>query len=337
MGLVKPPPVPWDIPLFLFNPNNKPNTFRYVCGREWVSVELETSGGWSESCFVAWRGVFCVRVCVSCSMSHIVIAPILGLIDLCASFSSIHLCGGQRPQQQTNITPTMTTIQRSILHLLYIRSQTGQPLVILVVRNFLTAFPASHADKHVAYHQPKGTQALPPQLQPPENNWRQVRDEYLEKSMTTWREMIRYWKKGGTNGTITPGSDYYRVGLILPFEWMMDPLRGPGLVQQLADLYRQVGFDVDLPSSSSSSSSSYIPCLWYQVASKEWHRQEELHSDYIPGYTVAQRDLMVREMEEEWQEEQDDPVLNILLQEYKGQILRETRIEADPTSSSSMR
>jgi hypothetical protein len=96
----------------------------------------------------------------------------------------------------------------------------------------------------------------------------------------------------------------------------------------LADLYRQVGFDVGLP----SSSSSYIPCLWYQVASKEWHRQEELHSDYIPGYTVAQRDFLVREMEEEWREEQDDPVLNVLLQEYKEQILRETRID-DPSSS----
>ena len=150
--------------------------------------------------------------------------------------------------------------------------------------------------------------------------------------------MIQYWKKGGINGTTPtttasrPGSDYYRIGLILPFEWMLDPLRGPGLVQQLADLYQQVGFDVVVPSSSSSS--SYIPCLWYQVASKEWHRQEELHSGYIPGYTVAQRDLMVREMEEEWQEEQDDPVLNVLLQEYKGHILRETRIEEDPTSSS---
>ena len=112
---------------------------------------------------------------------------------------------------------------------------------------------------------------------------------------------------------------------------MLDPLRGPGLVQQLADLYQQVGFDVVVPSSSSSP--SYIPCLWYQVASKEWHRQEELHSEYIPGYTIPQRDFMLREMEAEWQEEQDDPVLNILLQEYKQQILRETKIDDQLSST----
>jgi hypothetical protein len=135
--------------------------------------------------------------------------------------------------------------------------------------------------------------------------------------MGTWRKMIRYWKSGGAG-------QYYQVGLVLPYEWMVDPIKGPMVVQQLADLYRQVGFEVAPPSD--------IPCIWYQMASKEWKRQEQLLTDYIPGYTAAQRDFMLAQIEEEWNEEKDDPVLKILLQEYKDQILTETRIDVPATS-----
>jgi len=205
--------------------------------------------------------------------------------------------------------------------------------VILVVRNFLTAFPASHIDKHIAYHNGKG--------QPPEENWRNVRDEYLESSIKSWRHMINYWMNvGGGNDGEDDGSStigpYYKVGLILPYEWMLDPIRGPMLIQQLADLYQRVGFDVLLPlrtnatSSSSSSEPTHdevIYCIWNQMSTKENKRQEELVSAYKPGYTKSQQDLMIHHMEEGWKEYQNDPVLKILFQEYKDQIVKEIRIE----------
>jgi hypothetical protein len=148
--------------------------------------------------------------------------------------------------------------------------------------------------------------------------------------MGTWREMIRYWTKGGAG-------PYYRVGLILPYEWMLDPMRGPRLVQELADLYRRVGFDIVVPPTTPTPTATTMvdemSCLWYQMASKEWKRKNELVSDYLPGYTVTQRDFMIRQLDEAWQEHQEDPVLKILLQEYKDQIVRETRIDVPATSS----
>ena len=70
---------------------------RRVGGGRAVSVELEISGGWLES----WP-VLCSCV-VSCSMTHNVIAP---YVTATTTTTNKH-------------TPTMTTIQRSILHLLF--------------------------------------------------------------------------------------------------------------------------------------------------------------------------------------------------------------------------
>lgn len=135
--------------------------------------------------------------------------------------------------------------------------------------------------------------------------------------MASWRELIRYWtmnETGRTNG-------YYQVGLVVPFEWMLDPLQGPPLMERLAVLYRKAGFET-LPSSD-------IPCVWYHMASKELQRQKELLSEYIPGYTITQREYMLKQVEEMVQDYKDDkdPFLKVLLQEYKDQILHDTRID----------
>lgn len=181
-------------------------------------------------------------------------------------------------------------------------SQTAnfQPWVVFAIRNFATAFPASHTDKNIAYHGAKG--------QAPEEQWRKVRDQYLESSMESWRDMIRWWKT----------AEYYQIALYLPFEWLLSPTRGPGVVHELAQVYERAGFQV--------APSDDISCIWYQMASREWQRQDAL-TQYVPGYTIEQRDFLVRQLEEQINETRHDIPLTSLLEEYKEDILRNTRLD----------
>ena len=181
-------------------------------------------------------------------------------------------------------------------------SQTAnfQPWVVFAIRNFATAFPASHTDKNIAYHNAKG--------QASEEEWRKVRDQYLESSMESWRAMIRWWQT----------AEYYQIALYLPFEWLLSPTKGPGVVQELARVYERAGFQV--------APSNDIPCIWYQVASQEWQRQEALY-EYIPGYTLEQRNFIVRQFEEQINETSHDPTLTSLLEEYKVDVLRNTILD----------
>lgn len=184
-------------------------------------------------------------------------------------------------------------------------SQTDnfQPAVIFSIRNFATAFPAGHADKNIAYHGAEG--------QPPEEQWRKVRDQYLQGGLQTWKDMIRWWR----------AADYYRIALYLPFEWLLSPTKGPQLVQQLADVYQQAGFEVAPPED--------IPCIWYQTAQKEWRRQEQLMQYYTPGYTKEQRDFILKEFDglvEELESSSNDldRALIDLIRNYKQDILAPT-------------
>lgn len=181
-------------------------------------------------------------------------------------------------------------------------SQTAnfQPSVIFVIRNFATAFPASLSDKNTAYHNAKG--------QAPEEEWRKVRDQYLESSMESWRAMIRWWKT----------AEYYQIALYVPFEWLLSPTKGPRVVQELAQVYERAGFQV--------APSEDIPCIWYQMASQEWQRQDALN-EYIPGYPLEQRDFIARQFDEQINETRHDLALTTLLQEYKEDALRSTRLD----------
>jgi hypothetical protein len=145
-----------------------------------------------------------------------------------------------------------------------------QPSVIMAIRNPRDAFPGGFTDKGIAYHNAVG--------QPPERNWRKARDEYYKGAVKTWKDMIEWWT---TN-------DYYHVALFIPFERLLHPTTGPDLVQRLADVYREAGFEVAPPSD--------MPCVWYNAVKSEWKRQDAL-TEYVPGYRVAQRDYLLSELQ----------------------------------------
>ncbi len=181
-----------------------------------------------------------------------------------------------------------------------LQTSNFQPSVIFAIRNFMTAFPASHTDKNMAYHGAKG--------QAPEEQWRKVRDQYVESSMESWRSVIRWWRT----------AEYYKIVLYLPFEWLLYPTKGPGLVQQLANNYQKAGFEVASPED--------IPCIWYEVASKEWKRQEELNL-YTPGYTKEQQIFILNQLDEQIEEIKDDTTLTSILLDYKKEVMHNTKFD----------
>jgi hypothetical protein len=213
-------------------------------------------------------------------------------------------------------------------------SQTAnfQSAVIFSIRNFATAFPAGFTDKNMAYHGGTG--------QPPEEQWRKVRDQYMESSLQeSWIQQIQWWRKNAN------AVNYYRIALYLPFEWLLSPIKGPPLVQELANLYQQqAGYDVVAPPVD-------IPCIWYQMAHKEWKRQDQLlqnqnqqHPSYTPGYTPEQRDFieqefdkLIGELEESTykssnkKNNKSDQFLLELLRDYKAEI--RSRIPLDRPST----
>jgi hypothetical protein len=172
--------------------------------------------------------------------------------------------------------------------------------VVFVLRNIAAAFPAHHTDKGMAYHGAKG--------QAPENEWRQVRDQHLKGAVNNWKEMILWWKQ----------ADYYQIALYVPFEHLLDPTMGPALVQRLAGLFQNAGFDV--------APAPDLPCLWYQAAKPEWARQHAL-LEYVPGYTKEQRDFLLQELKDFQKLVQGDDDLVAILEEYYAQIRDHTRLD----------
>ncbi|CAJ1951304.1 unnamed protein product [Cylindrotheca closterium] len=149
------------------------------------------------------------------------------------------------------------------------QTQNFQSNVIFVLRNFMTAFPAEHTDKGFAYHGNKG--------QAPEDGWRDVRDKYIESSMKAWKDVLQWWNT----------ADYYKIATYVPYEKLLNPGTGPAIVQKLADTLAESGFEV--------APREDIPCIWYQVISKEIARQKALQV-YTPGFTPDQRKFLLTEL-----------------------------------------
>lgn len=178
-----------------------------------------------------------------------------------------------------------------------------QSRLILPIRNPATVVPAHHQDKAVRYHQQQG--------QVPVNMWRDFRDAYLEKSLFRgWRGVIDTW----TNMT------GYSVGMYVPYELLVDLEAGPVLVRQLAALLRNAGF----PTVDDASAD----CVWFQavapVLTAPGHPHYYFAVDYLPGYTVQEKQYLVRELRQMQQDHSSDAVLVAILDDYVEEVMKET-------------
>jgi hypothetical protein len=86
--------------------------------------------------------------------------------------------------------------------------------MLLLVRNYLTAFPNHWTEKGLMYHNKDG--------QEPEEKWREYRDTWFNS--TKWAETIVKWK----------GSSSYTISSYIPYERMIDPVQGPKIAEKLA-------------------------------------------------------------------------------------------------------
>jgi hypothetical protein len=145
---------------------------------------------------------------------------------------------------------------------------------IMVIRNPKTTFPSADNMKNMKYHDLIG--------QVPIDEWRNVRDTYIEKMMDEWVDKITEWKKTD-----------YDVGLYLVYEDLLDSVKGPGVVKQIGNLLHESGFEI--------VNEEQIPCVWYSAVGeaeiKQYQKNKYDYNDYVPGYTKEQQQLMMNRLE----------------------------------------
>lgn len=95
--------------------------------------------------------------------------------------------------------------------------------------------------------------------------------------MKAWKDVLQWWNT----------AEYYKIATYVPYESLLDPKTGPTIVQKLADTLTESGFEV--------APKEDIPCIWYQVTSKEIGRQKAMKV-YTPGFTPDQRKFLMTEL-----------------------------------------
>jgi hypothetical protein len=186
--------------------------------------------------------------------------------------------------------------------------------IIIPIRNPATAIPSFHNEKAVKYHGVIG--------QTPIDNWRQTRDEWFEKKlMDEWKSFILAWKQMNT----------YSVGMYLQYEKLIHKETGPAVLQRLADQFRRANFTVVPPQD--------IVCIWHkqQLSKDRDLTTEEYSTEYVPGYTHMQRDLLLRELDSFIKEVSDDNELVSILKEYYEDIETNTPIDKQWENKTVMR
>ena len=178
------------------------------------------------------------------------------------------------------------------------------------LRNPMLTLPSFMNGKQIKYH------GLCEGCQVPEDEWKNFRDEWLESMMDAWVNMIDTWKS----------YPKYKVGLYFVIEHIWDPTRGPLVLQRLANLLKEAGF--------TTPDEAEIPCLWLKIMGgedtvKAHHESPYEYTDYIPSYSVAQRELMFKKLNEVAAKYANDTELVDVMREYQNDIRTRARIDTD--------
>ena len=182
-----------------------------------------------------------------------------------------------------------------------------QSRLIMPIRNPATVVPAHHQGKAVLYHQQQG--------QVPIDSWRAFRDTYLEESLFMgWRGLIDTW----TSMT------KYKVGLYVPYEHLVSVEHGPDLARQIATMLRDAGFPVVDDDSAE--------CVWFHsvqpLVEALGHPHYHYAVDYLPGYTIEQKQYLIGELKNMQQDYTGDIALQAILDEYVQEVLNDTVTDA---------
>ena len=157
-------------------------------------------------------------------------------------------------------------------------------VVIIAIRNPITAFPAYHQEKAEKYHGAKG--------QVDNSEWMSFRDQYVGNAthsplLEEWKRFILEWR----------GMDPYSVAMYLPYERWSDETAGPTQVNKLAEVLAKEGMPVlyDFDSKDNFQSPNDLDCMWLQKVKEVINIDEKKRMDegwYIPKYSEEQKKML---------------------------------------------
>jgi hypothetical protein len=146
---------------------------------------------------------------------------------------------------------------------------------IIHVRNPMTGFPAGYNLKSMLYRHLDGQNTI--------DEWRAVRDKYGDGVIEEFSTSISNWN-----------SSKFDVGMYLVHEDLLDIDKGVETLKKLRSFLIEAGFQV-VPEDE-------LSCVWYLSVGKEtidiFHKFGYEYSDYIPGYTEAQKAKFLEDMKE---------------------------------------
>jgi hypothetical protein len=197
-----------------------------------------------------------------------------------------------------------------------------QPKILLGIRHPLTAIPAHLHDKAVKYHGATKQVDI--------DEWRNFRDAHFANVVRdSWRWTLSTWKELGGNVYYEPEPFY------LPYEHLLDAMKGPALTERLAVVLRTAGYHTV----------TNTGCVWYHAVKDKLLRpigndadaavtqqpQRHPHYDYadsyIPSLTREQKVALMDELNDIRQTYPTDRSLNELLAEYIDIVQNERRTD----------
>jgi hypothetical protein len=152
-------------------------------------------------------------------------------------------------------------------------------VVLVAIRNPLTAFPSYQQEKAEKYHNAKG--------QVTKEEWISFRDQYVGNATHShlfqeWKEFILEWRN------MKP----YHVAMYLPHEEWVDETKGVELVTKFAKVLSEEGFPTQYTDDD-------IACLWHKNILQPAMLKKKKHVDegrYSPEYTAEQKELLAAEL-----------------------------------------
>ena len=152
-------------------------------------------------------------------------------------------------------------------------------VVLVALRNPLTAFPSYHQEKAEKYHGAKEQVKF--------EEWISFRDQYVGNSTHSplfqeWKEFILEWRN----------MEPYYVAMYLQHEEWADETIGVELVKKFAQVLSEEGYPIQYHGDE-------LACLWHKNIMQPAIQKKKKHEDesrYIPDYTAGQKDFLEAEL-----------------------------------------
>ncbi|KAL7520336.1 hypothetical protein ACHAWX_005060 [Stephanocyclus meneghinianus] len=162
-------------------------------------------------------------------------------------------------------------------------------VVLVALRNPLTAFPAYQQEKAEKYHNVKGQVDV--------KDWVSFRDQYVGNTSHSplfeeWKNFIMEWRN----------MDPYVVAMYLPFERWSDYTEGPILVKRLLGVLKKEGLPVmyDGVYDDDANEPNVLECIWLKHVREPIIVEEKRLANegwYTPEYQPIQKQMLMTMLE----------------------------------------